>query len=1001
MRKLNIKLLSSASALAFVVMGVAARAEVILDPALDPAYYTIISNWNEQNAEGAVHAAINAASQVAAFYGVEVGTSASPTTIEAYDTLSVEQSYWTDLSEASFYWDGGDYTGYKLFVGNGNSLSANTTIKDASVTDINQTAYTTFQTVNVDVLEGDSSLGGLTTIEIEQYIDGANTGDAVNALLDPNARDVAYSFELISRNEIDASASQQGTAIVDGLTADLSKDENGNLINPGEFINGTQLAVVTMNTIAVSAADGESVVVDLGGDSLLGLNGTDYLYGGQGFDVQGVSGGSGYWDNNSIDNEDPYTNYEQFTLEATNWAGAYAPHALTNSDPSVMNLDQKAFVTANTITVGDAVFGDGTSSEDYGTADFTIMATVGDNYDPENSGYSLGQFANFNGNENNLASTYWIDPMGPGAAEEVGVANWMSEVNVRNTAVATTVLTDYLNAAGGADVQGVDAGALAAGLDALPNHYYEGYGDVALSSIDQVASVGVNAISNIGAGELKLISGRTFDPENVDYVAGGDFVEAMDFTQSVNDFVFTNGTVSAESSFYNNDGANSYPALSDYIENEAAAPEGYINTALATTNLGDVDLNGVSQTTSFAFNSIRSVGDILGWTNLDPSNSNIYDPENPLTYLARADYDAGIVQYAETSFYVSTDNASEDALNGIDGTTQDGNVDGTDLSQVTSITANTMASNGTIIADVFQTAVGEWYIAEPNDLELRSHGEDGAITGDNISQTALYTANSITTADLSVADPVDPTADPYTPFTGGDLIAALVTQDASELAVGYWDEGGWANLNEVDFVGDTIDVGQVSQAFQISLNKVSVAGDILIGAPGDDADVSLLSQVGQTADLVVNNEIYTYNATDDVSLGADVAGDKADYVGVQAAYLNVNSISAGDTISGNDNGTLSGNVDQDINANLYEAYNTIGGYSSAGVVTVQNFTQTAAINLNTITAETYVDANIEQHINTDLDVSVENRINSISDVGSANIDGVSQQAIVRLNTIGG
>ena len=119
----------------------------------------------------------------------------------------------------------------------------------------------------------------------------------------------------------------------------------------------------------------------------------------------------------------------------------------------------------------------------------------------------------------------------------------------------------------------------------------------------------------------------------------------------------------------------------------------------------------------------------------------------------------------------------------------------------------------------------------------------------------------------------------------------------------------------------------------------------------------------------------------------------ADDAGIQAAYLNVNTIAAGDT--------LSGNVDQDINAEYYSAENTLSGYSSAGTVDVANFTQSAQINLNEITAGTYVDANIDQHIETDLWVNIENVVNSISDTGAANIEGITQQAIARINTIGG
>ena len=971
MRKLNIKLLSTVSALAFVVAGGAARADVYVSPSIDPANWVDSELWNEANVEGALGAALDMASQLSAAYVVQVGTSANPFTINADDVLSIDQQFWTSLEDTSYWWDNSS----GVFIGNGNSISANTTIRDAEISDVNQTAYGTFQTINVDVLSDTDTIAGLTHIDVQQFLDGANEGGY--DWNDPS-RDVAYFFEIVSRNEIDASASQQGTAVINGLTDDPTSD------NAQDMINGLQQAVVSMNTIAVSAADGEHVVVNLGGDSLVGLNDlTDgsYYYGGQGFDVQGLSGGSAYWDVNGHnglgvqDSEDPFVDYEQFTLESTNWAGAYAPHALTNNDPSVLNLDQKAFVTANTITVGNAVLGDGTDAKDYGTADFTIMATVDENYDPENSGYSLGQFANFNGNDRNLAS--WDDNLGFGyvtqdpenpvttGAYYNGDMNYMSEVNVRNTAIATTILDDYAYAAGGADVSGVDLsydayndsldGGLVDGLDALPNKYTEGYGDVALENIVQVASVGVNAISNIGAGDLKLISGQSFDPENADYVDGTDFIQALDFVQSVNDFVFTNGTVNQGSSFLNNDSGEDFQG-----------PDGFVNTAMATTELGDASVDGVDQTTSFAFNSIRSVGDIYGWTNVD----------SELTTLDSEDYDAGIVQYADTSFYTGPGN--EDAFNGIKASTGTGDANGTDLSQVLSITANTMASNGTIVSDISQTAVGDWFINEPNDIDLFT--DNGAVTGDNLSQTALYTANSITTADLVVGED--------TPISGGDLVAAYVTQDASGLDLsGYW----WGNQNEIDLEGDSVDVGQISQVFQINLNKVAVAGDLSIGAPGDDTDTSLLQQIGTEYDLYVENGVeagYWDEVTGNVLIGSD-----ADHESIQAAYLNVNKIAVGDT--------LSGNVEQLIVADDYATHNFVDAYSVNGVVDVTNFTQVAQVNLNEISAGTYADANIDQQIENDLNVTIDNVINSVSDTGSANIQGLTQQAIARINTIGG
>ena len=148
MRKLNIKLLSTVSALAFVVVGAAARADVYLSPSLDPSNWTYSDLWNEQNAEGALGAAIDQATQVALFYGVEAGTGTAPVTIEAKDLLTIDEAFWTSLNDSSYWWEGSQGVG----IFNGNSLSANTTIRDAEITDVSQTAYISFQSINVDVL---------------------------------------------------------------------------------------------------------------------------------------------------------------------------------------------------------------------------------------------------------------------------------------------------------------------------------------------------------------------------------------------------------------------------------------------------------------------------------------------------------------------------------------------------------------------------------------------------------------------------------------------------------------------------------------------------------------------------------------------------------------------------------------------------------------------------------------------------------------------------------
>jgi hypothetical protein len=319
----------------------------------------------------------------------------------------------------------------------------------------------------------------------------------------------------------------------------------------------------------------------------------------------------------------------------------------------------------------------------------------------------------------------------------------------------------------------------------------------------------------------------------------------------------------------------------------------------------------------------------------------------------------------------------------------DGDLNVSDVGQVLSITANTMSSNGTIISDIEQDASGEWYIEEPNEIDLDTEGGD--IIGGDLTQTAIFTANTISTSDLVEVDPNDDTNEITVKF-GGDLIAALVTQDVSGLSMDYWDED-YSNMNEIQIETDEgVDVGMMSQYYQVTLNQVDVAGSILIGEYEDDTDTSQLFQTGIEADLWIYNRIDAdmENGDHDILLG-----DDAENVGVQYGYLNVNSIKAGDL--------LSGNVEQEIDADNYDVINEIDAYSPAGNVDVSYFTQSGAVSLNTIVAGTLEGAYIEQNVLYDLEVNIGNIASAVVDASSgvASIQNITQQAVTKINTIGG
>ena len=874
MRKLNLRMLTTVSAAAMLVASTAFANDVYMHQSLPADDWNTIFQWNEQYAEGALGAAIIDATQIASIYAVQVDAAV----INADDTLYIEQEYWTQDGFSSY----DSYTADgSLDLEAGNGLYALTTRNDALIDGITQVANTAFQTASVDVTgEGVD----LTTIDLIQTVDGEGYYRDYEG---------TYSFGLVSDNNIAAIAAFQGTAVIDGQVFDTQTEE---------MVNGVQQAVVSLNTLGVTADDGNQVVINLND--------------GQALDTYGVSGGEDYWNGDDYLN-DSWNSYEQFTLESTNQAFAYAPHPVIANDPAVKNLDQIAAVTVNSINVGATD----------GTADFTIGDTYwlsggSDNY--------ASQEADFNNNYNNLSqdSSYWDVYNG------YDVSNYSNEVNVRNTAVATTYLGDvYWD--GGQDLGyniglGYNGGTLDAWADVGANlgYGYDGVGNVALESLSQVASIGINSINNKGIGDLKLTGNELF-------WVGEDLVSNdMNFDQAVYDFTFFGGASDANSNYW-------------------SSATDYTNFAEATTDVGDVTVDGVDQTTSFAFNSIRSGGDVIGWTELDKG---IYSE---------------ISQYADTEVYLSSDTLQE-----LTASTNEGDLLAQDLSQTLALSSNTISANGSIRADISQQSDAEWDLNEANDLDL--YAAYGDMTGGNIAQTVSLTANSIATRDV-----LDANGDVVT--AGGDLTTAYINQDSYDVDLSDVD------YNELDLYAgsdSTIDLGKLSQIAMVSLNSVDVAGDITIDT-AFDGDSGLLYQYG--TDYGIGNGFGNNawaHATDGVSLGAD-----ADAMSVQAAYLNVNAVSAG--------GTLSGNVDQDIVNDYYNADNRIDVTTFSGLADVSNFAQVAQVNLNDVSAAVFAGGDIDQHIQNGVDINIENSLNAISDIGTVNVEGIVQQATARVNSISG
>jgi hypothetical protein len=876
MRKLNLKMLATASVMAMSVASMASAADTYFDDSMLPSdNWNQIFQWNEQYAEGALGAAIIDATQIASIYAVEIKNAA----INAGDTLYIEQSYWTDNYISSTDGDG------ILELGAGNGLYALTTRNDALIDGVTQVASTAFQTASVDIVTP-----GLSTIDLIQTVDGEG---------DIRDYEGVYTFGMVSSNELAAVAAFQGTAVIDGQVLDANED----------LVNGVQQAIASLNTLSVTAEDNSDVTINLND--------------GQALDVYGVSGGydDTYWINDD--------NWEQFTIESTNEALAYAPHPVIANDPAIKNLDQVAAITLNSINVGTAD----------GDANFTIGDTYWSNGPMANADNYASQEAAFNSNYNNLS-------MDSNLGDAIAYDEWAdaNELNVRNTALATT----YLDDAGElTDIGSVDNNsdlAAWANVGANLGYGYDGVGNVGLESLSQVASIGVNSIANKGTGDLILKGTENYWVG----IFGEDYVaDDMDFDQSVTNFTFAGEDSNAQSQYWEN-------------------PTAQVNYAGALTDVGDVTLDGVDQTTSFAFNSIRSGGDIAGWTELDEG------------------VDSELRQYSDTEVYVWGEDVGGywvDAVQRMVGDTNEGDILAQDLSQTLALSSNTISANGSIRADIQQETDAEWDLLEGNDMDLWA--DTGDLTGGNLSQTISLTVNSIATRDVLDTDGTTVLSE------GGDLSVAYVNQDAVNADLRD------ITYNEMDLEADgadtdTIDLGKLSQIAMLNMNSVDIAGDIIIGDTFGGSAGELWQQ-GTENDIGMNDEfgnrIYA-DASNGLSLGAD-----ADNTSVQAAYLNVNSVSAG--------GTLSGNVDQDITTDDYRSMNLVDAYSFDGLVSVANFAQVAQTNLNEVSAGVFDGAVIEQHIDTGVEITIDNTVNAISDIGSVNVEGVVQQAIARVNSISG
>lgn len=906
MRKLNIKMLTTVSAVALSMAAASASAQDIeLYQWLDDYDHNAISEWNEQFVEAALGAALVDATQIASIYLNEINNA----DIAAGNWAYFDQGYWVGD-------DSGDIeerNGIRLDSNNG--AYALTTMNDALIDGLTQVATTAFQTASLTVVGEDS----LTTIEIAQYTDGVDGYDY--------DRDVE--FKMISDNEALAIAGFMGTAVIDGKVFDAELNDG-----EGGYANGIQQAINTLQSINVTADDGLDVEL--------------ILSNGQNVDIEGVS--ETYWDDHYYNTSYYDSDLTVFAIDATNDAFAYAPHGVSISDPAVMNLDQVAAATINSITVGT----------EGGTADFAIYAGEdGDSYD-----YSTGQYANLFGGDNVDEAFYGLTFLeGPS----------VNPVNVRNSAVAITY-GDELYGIGMADALPgdlttdgedylYDLMGYGSNLESWNNDlnnlgYDDAYGDVTLSSLDQLASVSVNSISNRGDGDLTLKGTYDYWVDSYWGDSGIDFTDDRNFEQTV---YFTFDGMDANSdSVYN------------YWYGDNDHPRGLINFALADTGTGDVTLDDVAQTTSFSFNTIRSVGDINGWTQLDEGVSSQIDQ------YAQVDIDLN-----NNDWYADSEGVGQ----AIFGYTDEGDMLAQDLSQTLAISMNSVSSNGDIRSDIYQDVGYYWDANVDIDVAnyLQLDADNGDITGGGLSQVASFSANSIATRDLG-------------DVLGGSLYTADIEQQGEDFDIDGDNMQNSIRIGENDW-SDTVTLSDISQIYSISLNSIDVADDIVIGdADGEKfyGDQAYIWQEASENSFDAINELNVW-ASDLIALGS------ADTQSLQAATMSQNTIAAGGDISGADYARISQDADS-MQSEYQDIWNAIY-LESEDTTSLTNYAQIASLDVNTLSAGGDLSVQLYQESaysdyywdqpHFDLTNSVD--VDSSADYGS--VSDVLQQATINYATV--
>ncbi|WP_417241799.1 hypothetical protein [Celeribacter sp.] len=840
-----------------------------------------------------------------------------------------------------------------------NRATAWTTQLDALI-GASQVAMSSFNTAGFDVVASEDADGLVfvdqTLLNSSAYV--ISSGDS-------------FEFNMSASNVLDAATAYAGTAKIDSAVANPTFGElidnpdyveggdlEAQIIDDREFLNGTQQAVVSLNTLSGTA--GANTLIEFEGQVL---------------------------DTESLINDDiAVLDDPEFTLSANNAAFAFAARPATSefvdpmlanelNDPSIANLDQVAAIQLNTVSLGDAD----------STADFTMYKK----YDSSFDDYSAAQFADFD--------------------------NDADELTLRNVAVATTYPDIYDEFS----VDGLDSPWMDERQTGVGNVKIDDVSQVAALTVNRISQAGTGALvlksASVDAVSMDDISYTPADFEQ--YVGDLDFGDDEDQVLAPNviaaitnegDAELINGSQIAQFGFNAISTAGDLLSWSDTepnfsgidqeisegvdIEigdnNQSYGPDFALNTTLVVSDDEYAVVDGLTQAGILSFNTISAGGNADAVLDqdasyyLDVTDLNLLD-----AYGDEGLAVSGVTQTALMS--ANTLNVAEslyaDDMEQYDYSENDGfnfnsawleaddemlSVDGFDqIAQVNSnvVTAGSIDDH----TDISQNNDTDYGFDGINEIDVDGSDADEINVAD-VLQAAIFNFNGVNVdGDIGVM--------------GGEDVG--VTQSADDLDYFIVDDG----LNRLEAYVEYGDVAlaSVDQIAQFSVNTLS-SGNVYGASIAQDVD-----------DLGDDEAVFEANT---LVAEADYRGDASVSDSSQVLVLNLNTVSAGivsGTVVVQDAYDIE--IDSDrysMNYVLASADQDLGDLRNVGGnASINGLSQTLYSNVNSVSAQSLSGVSISQEIDSYFGSDLVNLATVDSDWGVASATGIAQTAINRANSI--